>query len=219
MEKLADKGNGNYAYLDSLHEARRVLIAQAGATLVTMAKDVKIQIEFNPAQVSAYRLIGYEKRMLRKEDFNNDRKDAGEIGAGHTITAFYEIVPAGRAGVRPVVDALKYQSAIAAASYTANEFSNELLTLKLRYKQPDGNTSKLLEFPATDNGASYGKASADFKFATAVVAFGMILRDSEYKGSANFDGILELAEESKGADVGGYRAEFINLVKKAKSLQ
>jgi Ca-activated chloride channel family protein len=158
--------------------------------------------------------------MLRAQDFNNDRKDAGEIGAGHTVTAFYEIVPAGNAAVQPVVDKLKYQSAVAPASYSERgEQSKELLTLKLRYKQPDGDTSKLIEFPHTDGGGSYGKASGDFKFAASVASFGMILRGSEHKGSATFDTVLELAEEGKGADEVGWRAEFINLVKKAKGLR
>lgn len=220
MQRLADKANGNYHYLDTLEEAQKVLIEQMNANLVTIAKDVKVQVEFNPAQVSAYRLIGYEKRMLRAQDFNNDRKDAGEIGAGHTVTAFYEIVPAGAADVRPVVDKLKYQSAVAPASYSEKgESSKELLTLKLRYKQPDGDTSKLIEFPHTDSGGSYGKASGDFKFAASVASFGMILRGSEHKGSATFDTVLELAGEGKGSDEGGWRAEFINLVKKAMGLK
>jgi Ca-activated chloride channel family protein len=218
MQRLADKGNGNYHYLDSVEEAHKVLVEQMNSTLVTIAKDVKIQIEFNPAQVSAYRLVGYEKRLLRKEDFNNDKKDAGEIGAGHTVTALYEVVPAGVA-LTQAVDNLKYQPAAAAKPerYTTSD-SKEMLTLKLRYKQPEGDTSKLLEFPFTDTGASYSRASADFKFASAVAAFGMILKDSAYKGSARLDTILELAEEAKGEDKEGYRAEFIQLVKKARSL-
>jgi Ca-activated chloride channel family protein len=182
---------------------------------------VKIQIEFNPAQVNAYRLIGYEKRMLRKEDFNNDAKDAGEIGAGHTVTALYEIVPAGKE-VQGTVDDLKYQPVASEKPdryvNTGNK-SRELLTLKLRYKQPNGDRSRLLEFPVTDNGKRFSNASADFQFAAAVASFGMLLRDSEYKGNASFDAVLEWAGPAKGADEEGYRAEFLNLVRKAKQLR
>ena len=219
MQKLADKGNGNYHYLDTLEEAQKVLIDQMSGTLVTIAKDVKIQIEFNPSQVGAYRLIGYEKRMLRKEDFNNDAKDAGEIGAGHTVTALYEIVPPGREVRVGDVDDLKYQQPAEEKPerYTTTG-SRELLTLKLRYKQPDGNTSKLLTFPVTDKGASYSRASTDFKFAAAVAEFGMLLRDSEFKGSSSYGSVLELAEEAKGSDAEGYRAEFLTLVRKARDL-
>jgi Ca-activated chloride channel family protein len=219
MMKLADKGNGNYHYLDSVEEAHKVLVEQMNGTLVTIAKDVKIQIEFNPAQAAAYRLVGYEKRLMRARDFNDDTKDAGEIGAGHTITALYEVVPAGTE-LRPAVDNLKYQQPAAKPErYSADSASKELLTLKLRYKQPEGDTSKLLEVPVTDRGASYGQSSGDFKFAGAVAAFGQLLRDSEFKGSASFDAVIELAEESKGEDKEGYRAEFINLVKRAKALK
>ena len=220
MQKLADKGNGNYHYLDTLEEAQKVLIDQMSGTLVTIAKDVKIQIEFNPSQIGAYRLIGYEKRMLRKEDFNNDAKDAGEIGAGHTVTALYEIVPPGRE-IRSggEVDELKYQQpAEEKPERYVTGGSRELLTLKLRYKQPDGNTSKLLTFPVTDRGASYSHASTDFKFAAAVAEFGMLLRDSEFKGSSTYGSVLELAEEAKGTDAEGYRAEFLTLVRKARNL-
>ncbi len=222
MQKLADKGNGNYHYLDTLEEAQKVLIDQMSGTLVTIAKDVKIQIEFNPSQVGAYRLIGYEKRILRKEDFNNDKKDAGEIGAGHTVTALYEIVPVGRE-VREhgSVDELKYQPQPATEEKPERYVktgSRELMTLKLRYKQPNGDSSKLLEFPVTDSGKSYSKTSTDFKFAAAVASFGMVLRESEFKGNSSFGQILELAGESKGHDESGYRSEFIELVKKARSL-
>ena len=220
MQKLADKGNGNYAYLDTLEEAQKVLIDQMSGTLVTIAKDVKIQIEFNPAQVSAYRLIGYEKRMLRKEDFNNDAKDAGEIGAGHTVTALYEIVPAGRAIRSGEVDDLKYQlPAEEKPERYVSAASRELLTLKLRYKQPDGDKSRLLEFPVTDGGKRFNNASTDFKFAAAVAEFGMLLRDSEFKGNSSYGAVLELAGEAKGADAEGYRSEFLNLVRKAQELQ
>ena len=215
LEKLADKGNGNYAYIDTRAEARKVLVEQISGTLVTIAKDVKIQVEFNPAQVGHYRLIGYENRIMAAEDFNDDTKDAGEIGAGHTVTALYEIVPAGVALDVPGVDPLKYQQP---GRPTSAASSGELLTLKLRYKEPDGDTSSLLTFPVTDRGRSYAQASADFKFAASVAAFGMLLRDSPYKGTATYDAVLELAGEGAVNDSHGYRAEFIQLVKKAQGL-
>jgi Ca-activated chloride channel family protein len=193
-------------------------------TLITIAKDVKIQVEFNPARVASYRLIGYEKRMLRKEDFNNDKIDAGEIGAGHTVTALYEVVPAGAspdpATTVPPVDRLKYQSssenAVAAAKPSAN--SPEMMTVKLRYKKPDGDKSQLLERALTDNGAMFTNASTDLKFAAAVAEFGMLLRDSQFKGNGTMGAVLEWAQEGKGADANGYRAGFIELVRKAQSL-
>ncbi len=222
MERLADKGNGNYAYIDNEKEAQKVLVDQMSGTLVTIAKDVKIQVEFNPAKVGSYRLIGYEKRLLAKEDFNNDKKDAGEIGAGHTITALYEVAPIGAKPLAlPGVDPLKYQPAPEAPKVDGAA-SNDLLTLKIRYKAPDApleqGTSKLLEFPVKDEGKSYQKASEDFKFAAAVASFGMVIRDSEFKGSANLNGVIELAQEGVGQDTNGYRAEFIEMVKKAKEL-
>ncbi len=223
LEKLADKGNGNYAYIDSLTEGRRVLVEQMAGTLITIAKDVKIQVEFNPSKVGAYRLIGYENRLLKKEDFNDDTKDAGEIGSGTTVTALYEIVPPGKE-IAPTtgVDPLKYQSAAKQAPEPLPEPpanpSPELLTLKLRYKAPDGDTSKLLSFPLTDTGAPLAKSSRDFRFAAAVASFGMLLRESPHRGDATFDSTLELAKEGKGDDRDGYRAEFIGLVEKAKAL-
>jgi Ca-activated chloride channel family protein len=221
MQKLADQGNGNYAYLDSLEEAQKVLVDQMSGTLVTIAKDVKIQVEFNPARVGAYRLIGYEKRLLRPEDFNNDAKDAGEIGAGHTVTALYEIVPAGGEIRSGRVDELKYQPSSSAEEpperYVASA-SRELLTLKLRYKQPAGDTSRRLEFPVTDSGRRFDQASTDFKFAAAVAEFGMLLRDSEFAGEASYGAVRELAGEAKGKDADGYRAEFLTLVKTAQRL-
>ena len=220
MQKLADKGNGNYAYLDSLDEARKVLVQQMNGTLVTIAKDVKIQVEFNPAQVASYRLIGYEKRMLRKEDFNNDKVDAGEIGAGHTVTALYEVVPAGvtpnPATSVPPVDPLKYSGEKPASN---PQSSNEMLTVKLRHKTPDGDKSELIEQPVMDYGTRFDKASDDFKFAASVAQFGMILRDSEYKGNASLEAVLEWAEGAKGNDSNGYRAGFIELVRKARTLR
>ena len=215
MEKLADKGNGNYSYLDSLHEARKVLVAEAGATLVTVAKDVKIQVEFNPAHVAAYRLIGYENRLLRNEDFNNDRKDAGEIGAGHTVTALYEMIPAG-VSPSPHVDPLKYQQTqrpvVPAAS---TEFSKELMTVKLRYKEPDGTTSKLLTFPVLNR---ISERSDNAGFAAAVAEFGMLLRRSEHSGDATYREAAALARRHRGRDESGYRAEFVRLIELAEAL-
>ena len=223
MQKLADKGNGNYAYLDSLDEARKVLVQQMNGTLVTIAKDVKIQVEFNPARVASYRLIGYEKRMLRKEDFNNDKIDAGEIGAGHTVTALYEVVPVGAspdpASVLPAVDPLKYQSANPNVAPTTAKSSPETMTVKLRYKKPDGDKSQSIERAFTDNEGKFANASADLKFAAAVAEFGMLLRDSKYKGNGTMGSVLEWAEEGKGADANGYRAGFIELVRKAQALK
>jgi len=333
MVKLASRGNGNYAYLDTVAEARKVLVEQLSGTLVTIAKDVKIQVEFNPAQVGAYRLIGYEKRMLAKEDFNNDKKDAGEIGAGHTVTALYEVVPVGRQllALEKRVDALKYQPAPAAPSvpliltperapqdgnaellpphspatpappverapqtarpYLLDETSaeaakgvpapapletprvlapapspgtpmpepvakdktfggvgadaagikaeksdrvlavarpplgnlsaqvaGEMLTLKLRYKEPEGETSKLLDFPLTDSGVPWEQSSRDLRFAAAVAGYGMLLRDSPHKGQATWSAIAEWAQEGLGVDASGYRAEFLTLVEKARAL-
>ncbi len=219
LEKLADKGNGNYGYVDTRREAQKLLVEQAGGTLVTIAKDVKIQVEFNPAQAQAYRLIGYENRMLRKEDFNNDKIDAGEIGSGHTVTALYEIVPAG-VEWKPdaTVDPLKYQRTEAPTSRLQPPGSGELLTLKLRYKAPDGDTSKLLEFPLRDTGAKFAAASTDFKFAVAVAAFGMILRDSPHKGGATLADVSAWASAGTGRDTGGYRSEFLGLVKLSEAL-
>ncbi len=220
MQKLADKGNGNYAYLDSLDEARKVLVQQINGTLITIAKDVKIQVEFNPALVASYRLIGYEKRMLRKEDFNNDKVDAGEIGAGHTVTALYEVVPVGAktnpAESVPPVDPLKYSTSERPVSTTA---SAEMLTVKLRYKKPDGDKSELIEKPVIDSNAAFASTSPDFKFAAAVAEFGMLLRDSEHKGNGTFGSVLEWAQEGKGSDPNGYRAGFIELVRKAQALK
>jgi Ca-activated chloride channel family protein len=214
LEQLADRGNGNYAYIDTFSEARKVLVDQMSGTLVTIAKDVKIQVEFNPARVAGYRLIGYENRMLAAEDFNDDKKDAGEIGAGHTVTALYEIVPAGQAvGEAPPVDELKYQTADRSTTR-----SDELLTLKLRYKQPDSDTSSKLEFPLTDPGSTFQKASPDFRFAASVAGFGMLLRDSEYKGDLTYEQVLAWANAAQGKDEFNYRREFIDLIRNAAAL-
>ena len=214
LEMLADKGNGNFAYLDTLNEARKVLVDQMSGTLVTVAKDVKIQVEFNPAVAGAYRLIGYENRALRNEDFNNDLKDAGDMGAGHTVTALYEIVPRGVAIDAPGIDPLKYQQP--AAAPPARNASNETLTVKVRYKEPAGSDSKVLEFPLVDREQTFARASSDFRFAAAVASFGMILRDSPYKGTSTIDSVLSMAEDSIGADKNGYRQEFLQLVRRAR---
>ena len=220
MQKLADKGNGNHAYLDSLEEARKVLVQQINGTLLTIAKDVKIQVEFNPAKVASYRLIGYEKRLLRKEDFNNDKVDAGEIGAGHTVTALYEVVPAGAGGADPAasappVDPLKYGTN---RTDTTNG-SSEMVTVKLRHKRPDGDTSELTERSFTDNGSKFENAAPDLKFAAAVAEFGMLLRDSQFKGKGTFGAVIEWAQEGKGSDPAGYRGGFIEMARKAESLK
>ena len=215
MEMLADKGNGNYSYLDSLQEARRVLIAEAGSTLVTVAKDVKLQIEFNPKFVGAYRLVGYENRLLRKEDFNNDRKDAGEMGAGHTVTALYELVPAGEDVPSGAVDPLKYQQTVDPPVRTIANNSSELMNIKVRYKAPDGEASKLLEFPVPD---AAPRMTANVGFAGAVAEFGMLLRKSAFKGSASYQHALSLAREHRGDDTDGYRAELIRLIDLASAL-
>ncbi len=213
METIADKGNGNYSYIDNIQEARKVFISEFGGTLFTIAKDVKFQLEFNPKHVKSYRLLGYENRLLNNEDFNDDKKDAGEMGAGHTVTALYEIVPVGAESNLPAVDPLKYQDHTTASG----KFSNELLTIKLRYKDPHGNKSKLLEQPIQNRISE--KTSDDFHFAAAVASFGMLLRNSEFKGSTTIDSILNLAKNTKGSDDEGYRAEFIQLVRATNDLK
>jgi Ca-activated chloride channel family protein len=222
MESIAGKGNGNYHYVDNLTEARKVLVEEMTGTLVTIAKDVKIQVEFNPAQVAGYRLIGYENRMLATQDFNDDKKDAGEIGAGHTVTALYEIVPAGKNVGTSSVDPLKYQqqplAGLATDTAKPQADSNELLTLKLRYKLPDSDTSTKVEYPISDKGGSFADASNDFQFAAAVASFGMMLRHSPHQGQTSFDAILEIAQGALGEDPHGYRAEFLDLVRTAKEL-
>ena len=213
MEKLADKGNGNYSYLDSLHEARKVLVREAGGTLETIAKDVKIQVEFNPREVAAYRLIGYENRLLNHQDFNDDKKDAGEIGAGHSVTALYEIVPAGVTVDAPVVDPLKYQNEPPASPAAG---SGELLTVKVRFKDPDGDMSRLLSRVLTNRPAAM---TANLGFASAVAEFGMLLRESPLRGSASFASLTARARTFLGEDEDGYRAEFIRLVDRAAHLR
>ncbi|MBE2282650.1 MAG: von Willebrand factor type A domain-containing protein [Prosthecobacter sp.] len=223
METLADKGNGNYAYIDSLSEARKVLVEQMSGTLVTIAKDVKIQVEFNPAAVRSYRLIGYENRLMAKEDFNDDTKDAGEIGAGHSVVALYEVVPANLppgAEPRPAVDSLKYQTpAIAPAQLAEAAKNGETMTVKLRYKAPDSDLSKLIEMPVKDEGKTLTASSEEYKFSAAVAGFGLLLRDSAYKGSLGWETVRRLALDGKGADKLGYRGEFLQLIDKARGLK
>jgi Ca-activated chloride channel family protein len=217
MQQLADKGNGNHSYIDNISEARKVLVTEFGSTLFTIAKDVKIQIEFNPAKVQAYRLIGYENRVMAAEDFNDDKKDAGELGSGHTVTALYEIIPVGiKSEFIGNVDSLKYQPAKPGEATTSG--SDEIMTIKLRYKKPEGDVSKLIVHPVTDTNMALANTSDNFRFSAAVASFGMLLRNSEFKQHASFQQVIQLAKGAKGADVNGYRQEFISLVQAAGSL-
>jgi Ca-activated chloride channel homolog len=218
MESLANKGNGNYAYIDNVLEARKVLVTEIGATLLTIAKDVKIQVEFNPNQVQAYRLIGYENRLLQAQDFNDDTKDAGELGAGHSVTALYEVIPTGvKTDVKlPTVDELKFQTTNPNSTITN---SDELMEVKLRYKAPDSDTSQLISQTITNEIIPLANTSDNFRFAAAVAEFGMILRDSQYKGNTDFNTVLELAKNSQSADLDGYRKEFIRLVESAQKIK
>lgn len=219
LEAIADHGNGIYAYLDSLREARKVLVEQLTGSTVTIAKDVKIQVEFNPAQVASYRLLGYENRALAYRDFRDDKKDAGEIGAGHSVTALYEVVLVGDESATGGAEPLKYQprSEVKESAQAAADANPELLTVKLRWKRPDGDTSTLLEVPLADRGPTCDAAPADLRFAAAVAAFGMILRDSDRKGAATLPLVAKIAAESLGRDEGGYRAEFLDLVRRAEA--
>jgi len=213
MEQLANKGNGNYAYIDNLQEARKVLVQEMGSTLITIAKDVKLQLEFNPTKVSAYRLIGYENRLLAAEDFDDDKKDAGELGAGTTVTALYEVVPATGQGSG---HELKYQQT--QVKRTASD-SNELLTLKLRYKQPQSDTSTLMTHVVADQPLSWSAVPADFRFAAAVAGFGMQLRKSEHKGRWTFEDVIGQARQGLGNDPEGYRLSFVKLAQQAQLLR
>ena len=216
IQVLAEKGNGNHAYIDNLQEANRVLVGEFGATLHTVAKDVKLQVEFNPSQVQAYRLIGYESRLLKDEDFNNDAKDAGDMGAGHTVTAFYEVIPAGvKNEYVGKVDDLKYQKKEKMTLKPTG--SDELLTVKLRYKASDKDVSRKMELPFVDNKGD--SVSSDFRFASAVAMFGQLLRDSDFKGIADYDKVIKLAKQGLNNDERGYRREFIRLVEAAKGLE
>ena len=211
LELLAVHGNGHYAYIDTLDEARKVFVDQGGA-LVCVAKDVKLQVDFNPAKVAAYRLIGYENRILKAEDYRNDAKDAGAIGSGHTVTALYELVPVGVKIDLPAVDPLKYQ-----ATAPAGGPSEEWLTVKMRYKEPDGEASKELATVLSGSGTAPG--GDDFRFAAAVAEFGLVLRDSPYKGNANLDSVIGRASGATGTDPNGYRKAFVALVQKAKAIR
>jgi len=216
MEKLADKGNGNYAYIDNFNEARKVLVNEFGGTLFTIAKDVKLQVEFNPARVQAYRLIGYENRMLNKEDFNNDKKDAGDMGSGHTVTALYEIIPVGvKNDFEEKTDGLKYQPE---NKQPAASFGDEMMTIKFRYKKPDGEVSKLMVHPVKDGHTGIRETSSNFRFVSAVAQFGMLLRDSEFKQEASYDKARAWARNALGSDEEGYRAEFLKPLKNAEDL-
>ncbi|TWT76354.1 von Willebrand factor [Planctomycetes bacterium CA13] len=217
LEQLTGRGDGNYAFIDSANEARKVLVDQLSGTLTTIAKDVKIQIEFNPQLVSSYRLIGYENRLMRNEDFNDDKKDAGEIGAGHTVTALYEIAPSGNEGETQTtsVDPLKYQQA---REVTNNVSSGETLTIKLRYKIPGQSVSRLMEKPIMDDGGTFESADREFQFAAAVAGFGMLLRGSEYRGNWSYADVVAVAASSRGPDKHGLRGEFVDLVQSASEL-
>lgn len=216
METLADKGNGNYAYIDNITEARKTLVSEFGGTLFTVAKDVKLQLEFNPGKVAAYRLIGYENRMLNKEDFNNDQKDAGDMGAGHNVIALYEIIPAGvKDKFTNSVDPLKYQKNEKEATAST---SADMLTIKFRYKEPNGSVSKMAQATVYDKPTEFKSTSVDFRFSAAVAEFGMLLRDSEFKQNARYDEAINIARAAKGTDHEGYRAEFVKLAESAKLL-
>lgn len=214
MEKIADHGNGNYYYIDNLFEAKKVLVNEIGSTLHTIAKDVKIQIEFNPAKVAQYRLVGYENRLLENKDFDDDTKDAGELGAGHSVTALYEIIPR-KKGDSPK-STYRYQSAqITEEAYKSLEIAN----VKFRYKPPKEDKSKLIEEPIVDRNTHFEETSTNYRFSASVATFGMLLRDSEYKNDVSYSQVIAMAEESKGDDTEGYRSEFIRLVKLAQEIQ
>jgi Ca-activated chloride channel family protein len=219
MERLADMGNGHYAYIDTLNEARKVLVEEMSSTLVTVAKDVKIQVDFNPAKVEAYRLIGYENRALRPEDFNNDLKDAGEMGAGHAVTALFEIVPRGGTVPGPSIDPSVFQPAPAPRATPAPASnSSDLLVLRVRYKKPDESESTRMDVPLPDRRRGFSDASPDFRFAASVAAFGMVLKNSQYRGDVTLPWVLDTAAGSRGQDRNGYRTEFISLVQRAIAL-
>ena len=209
MEQISNAGNGNYFYIDNIQEAKKVFVKEMRANLFTIAKDVKIQVEFNPTKIKAYRLVGYENRVLANEDFEDDKKDAGELGAGHTVTALYELIPAGSGEKVKKTGDLKYQETKIKDTAAS---SAEIMTVKFRYKPPKEEKSKLIEHPVTDPDISLAKSSNNYRFSAAVAGFGMLLRDSKFKGNLTYDTIIELAKASKGKDPEGYRAEFIRLV-------
>ena len=216
METLADKGRGNYAYIDNISEARKAMVTEFGATLFTVAKDVKIQVEFNPAYVQAYRLVGYENRLLEAEDFNNDAKIGGDMGVGHTVTAIYEIIPVGvKSSIIGTVDPLKYQNNDKPNLGSKN---GELATVKFRYKDPKSDKSELQQTVVKDAPKAFDTVSEDFRFATAVAEFGMLLRNSDYKQNSSFASLIARAKAAKGKDDEGYRAEFIRMAENSKSI-
>ncbi|WP_336516750.1 vWA domain-containing protein [Pollutibacter soli] len=219
MQKLADKGNGNHAYIDQLSEAKKVLVNEFGGTLFTIAKDVKLQIEFNPNLVQAYRLIGYENRLLNKEDFNNDKKDAGDMGSGHTVTALYEIIPAGvKASELESVDSLKYQKTDKSKKQEST-WAKEMMNIKIRYKKPDEDQSKLLVHPVLYSGTDWKKTSENFRLASAVAGYGMLLRNSEFKGNISYSKVLEILSGVMNNDKEGYRKEFRSIVIKTAGIK
>ena len=218
MQILADKGNGNHAYIDGMSEAKKVLVNEFGGTLFTIAKDVKLQVEFNPLKVQGYRLIGYENRMLDKEDFNDDKKDAGELGSGHTVTAIYELIPSGvKSKFLKDVDPLKYQDR--KTNHDNAGGNEEMMTVKFRYKTPGGTTSRFIEKVVTDKGVVFSQTSENFRFAASVAEFGMLLRNSEFKARSSFNHVYKTAKAAKGTDTEGYRKEFLTLVRKASALK
>jgi Ca-activated chloride channel family protein len=209
MEEISNAGNGNYFYIDDIKEAKKVFVNEMRANLFTIAKDVKIQIEFNPEFVSQYRLIGYENRILNDRDFNDDKIDAGELGAGHTVTALYEIIPVGNSYMGPGIDDLKYRKS---KLFKADDFSDELLTVKFRYKKPNGSRSRLIEEVLYNDPVRFKYSSDNFRFSAAVAGFGMLLRDSKYVVGFTFDDVYRIAKNAKGKDEFGYRAEFLKMV-------
>jgi Ca-activated chloride channel family protein len=216
MERMADKGHGNYAYIDNITEATKSMVNEFGGTLFTVAKDVKLQVEFNPAKVQAYRLLGYEDRLMQKEDFNNDTKVAGDMGVGHTVTALYEVIPTGvKDSFIASVDPLKYQQP---AEVKQANTSQELMTVKFRYKEPDADVSKMESVIVNDKPVSADKTSEDFRFAAAVAEYGLLLRDSQFKQKSSFDQLITMAKSAKRKDDDGYRAEFIRLAESTKNL-
>jgi Ca-activated chloride channel homolog len=217
MEQVADKGNGNYSYIDNILEAKKVLVKEFGGTLITIAKDVKVQAEFNPAHVKGYRLVGYVNRQMANEDFNDDTKDAGELGSGHTVTVLYEIIPAGSSETIGSIDSLKYQNAL--TPDVSDKTQNEILTVKFRYKKPKEDESTLMTHVLIDEKTPFRNVSNNCQFASAVAAFGMLLRDSEFKGDASYQSVIKQARDSKGQDHDGYRAEFIRLVEMAELIK
>ncbi len=218
MEIIADKGNGNYSYIDNLLEARRVLVREFGGTLFTIASDVKFQLEFNPAKVKSYRLIGYENRLLNDEDFNDDKKDAGEMGSGHNVTALYELIPADSDEKIPSIDPLKYQPEVKTSNING-KVSSEYLTIKIRYKKPDSKTSILMDKPVKGYVNDIEDSSDNMRFAAAIAEFGMLLRSSEFKGSSTLKGALLLAKSARGEDEDGYRSELIRLISTVKDMK